>query len=135
MVAQTSLWVTACALLVGLMHCSAFADPLTDANVLDLSHASVVTAVGSTTVNEFFDSAAVDSDTLASNRGGADVQVLNKSALDGMVSDNQAYNLTTGSNLISSGSFAGASGLSTVIQNSGNNVLIQNATIVNLQVQ
>ncbi|MBS1132429.1 MAG: hypothetical protein H6R16_3431, partial [Proteobacteria bacterium] len=32
-------------------------------------------------------------------------------------------------------SFAGAAGFSTVVQNSGNNVLIQNATIINLRVQ
>lgn len=47
--------------------------------------------------------------------------------------DNQAYNLTTGGNLISEGAFAGSSGFATVIQNSGNNVLIQNSTIVNVQ--
>jgi len=55
--------------------------------------------------------------------------------LNGIVSDNQAYNLVTGGNSISDGAFAGTSGMPTVIQNSGNNVLIQNATIVNVQVQ
>jgi len=40
----------------------------------------------------------------------------------------------TGGNTVSNGSFAGASGLATVIQNSGNNVIIQNATIVNYSV-
>jgi hypothetical protein len=33
------------------------------------------------------------------------------------------------------GSFAGAAGFATAVQNSGNNVLIQNATIINLRVQ
>ena len=37
----------------------------------------------------------------------------------------------TGSNIVSNDAFAGASGFATVIQNSGNNVIIQNATIVN----
>ena len=52
-----------------------------------------------------------------------------------MVSDNHASNLTTGSNYVNDGSLAGASGFSTVVQNSGNNVLIQNATVINVKVQ
>lgn len=75
---------------------------------------------------------ALSSEGLADLRGGAEV-VVNNQALDGLVRDNQAYNLTTGGNLISEGAFAGSSGLSTVIQNSGNNVLIQNSTILNVQ--
>jgi hypothetical protein len=43
--------------------------------------------------------------------------------------------LSTGSNYVSDGSFAGATGFATVVQNSGNNVLIQNATVINLKVQ
>lgn len=78
---------------------------------------------------------AINGDALDTFRGGAAVSVDNENFLHGAVSENQASNLTTGSNLITDGSFAGANGLSTVIQNSGNNVLIQNSTIVNLQVQ
>ena len=37
----------------------------------------------------------------------------------------------TGNNTVSNDAFAGATGFATVIQNSGNNVIIQNATIVN----
>ena len=37
-------------------------------------------------------------------------------------------------NYVNDGSFAGATGFSTVVQNSGNNVLIQNATVINLKV-
>lgn len=77
---------------------------------------------------------AINGEQLAGLRGGAD-QVNNENALDGLVRDNQAYNLKTGSNLVSDGSFAGSSGLATVIQNSGNNVLIQNSTIVNVQIK
>ena len=72
----------------------------------------------------------LNSEGLADLRGGA---VKNEQTLDGLVRYNQAYNLTTGGNLISEGAFAGTSGLATVIQNSGNNVLIQNSTIVNVQ--
>lgn len=81
-----------------------------------------------------FGSAAVDAETLDASRGGAALNVYDLKS-DGMVANNQAANLTTGSNWVAEGSFAGAAGFSTVVQNSGNNVLIQNATIINLQVQ
>jgi hypothetical protein len=81
-----------------------------------------------------FGSAAVNSEDLENSRGGADV-VLNDIRSDGVVRDNQASNLTTGNNWVTDGSFTGATGFPTVVQNSGNNVLIQNATIINLQVQ
>jgi len=83
---------------------------------------------------EIFGSVAVDSQDLDISRGGAEV-TLNDLKNDGLVSQNQASNLVTGSNFVTDGSFAGAAGFSTVVQNSGNNVLIQNATIINLRVQ
>ncbi len=83
--------------------------------------------------NPFGERALLDDQTLDARRGGT--KVVNDMKLNGVVSDNQAYNLVTGSNSITEGAFAGASGLPTVIQNSGNNVLIQNATIVNVQLQ
>lgn len=48
---------------------------------------------------------------------------------------NVVYNSNTGDNSVSHDAFAGATGFATVIQNSGNNVIIQNATIVNLMMQ
>jgi len=83
---------------------------------------------------DLFGSTAVDTEYLAISRGGADLH-FNEINSDGLVSNNQAFNLTTGSNWVTEGSFAGASGFSTVVQNSGNNVLIQNSTVINLQVQ
>jgi hypothetical protein len=80
-----------------------------------------------------FGGKALDQRALATLSGGMDV--INDMKLKGIVSDNQAFNLTTGNNAITEGSFAGASGLPTVIQNTGNNVLIQNATIVNVQIK
>lgn len=59
----------------------------------------------------------------------------NKILTDGELYDNRAVDNVTGMNTITEGAFAAASGLPTVIQNSGNNVLIQNATILNLTVQ
>jgi hypothetical protein len=70
---------------------------------------------------------------LAQQRGGADLA--SDAVLKGVVSDNQAVNVTTGGNLITGGAFAGASGVPVVIQNSGNNVLIQSSTIVNVQLK
>jgi hypothetical protein len=75
----------------------------------------------------------VDVRVLERRRGGTDV--INDSRLKGVVSNNQAINVTTGGNIITEGAFAGTQGLPLVVQNSGNNVLIQNATIVNVQVK
>jgi hypothetical protein len=80
-----------------------------------------------------FGSKPVSLDLLAAKRGGD--RVSNDAQLKGVVSDNQVTNATTGTNVISDGAFTGSAGLSTVIQNSGNNVLIQSATIVNVQVK
>ncbi|QYY27647.1 MULTISPECIES: hypothetical protein [Cupriavidus] len=76
--------------------------------------------------------AAVASDKLDGVRGGTEV-VVNDMRLHGTVADNAVVNPITGTNLISDGAFANAAGLPTAIQNSGNSVLIQNATIINVQ--
>ncbi|MDQ0143510.1 hypothetical protein [Cupriavidus necator] len=65
-------------------------------------------------------------------RGGAEVTV-NDMRLHGTVADNAAVNTRSGANHITEGAFSNAAGLPTAIQNSGSNVLIQNATIVNVQ--
>lgn len=83
--------------------------------------------------NPFGSQQILDDKALDARRGGT--EVINDMQLNGIVSDNQAYNLVTGGNSITDGAFAGSSGMPMVIQNSGNNVLIQNATIVNVQVQ
>jgi len=85
---------------------------------------------------DMFGIAAVDSQDLALSRGGAELDItLNDVKTNGTVSNNSASNLSTGSNYVGDNSFAGATGFSTVVQNSGNNVLIQNATVINLRVQ
>ncbi|WP_426396904.1 hypothetical protein ACN9M1_01860 [Ralstonia sp. R-29] len=78
---------------------------------------------------------AVGADKLDGYRGGTQdlYQTVNEARLSGTVSDNTAVNVATGSNIVRDGSFANAAGIPTVIQNSGANVLIQNATIVNVQ--
>ncbi|MCT9014840.1 hypothetical protein N6G05_14835 [Cupriavidus gilardii] len=74
----------------------------------------------------------VDTAALNEIRGGAEV-VVNDMRLAGVVADNTANRVITGSNAISDGAFANASGLPTVIQNTGANTLIQNATILNVR--
>jgi hypothetical protein len=73
-------------------------------------------------------------DRLERARGGSDNTAV-ETKLDGTVGGNTASQVVTGDNLIQSGSFANASGIPIVIQNSGANVLIQNATVINLQLK
>ena len=78
----------------------------------------------------------VDLAELAGDRGGTNVtNIANDADLQGVVSNNNASNLTTGMNVVTEGSFTGTSGLTTVIQNSGNNNLFQNSVILNVQVK
>lgn len=71
---------------------------------------------------------------LERERGGSDAIVTN-AALGGAVTGNSATHVVTGGNTIQASSFAGASGIPIVIQNTGANVLIQNATVINLQMK
>lgn len=67
-------------------------------------------------------------------RGGADL-VKNDMQLSATVANNSASHVISGNNAIADGAFANMSGLPMVIQNTGSNVLIQNATIINVQFQ
>lgn len=82
--------------------------------------------------DDVFD-AAVSDDMLAGQRGMA--LITNTNDLDAALYSNSATDVVTGSNMVSDGSLANNSGMSTMIQNSGNNVLIQSAVILNIQMQ
>lgn len=71
---------------------------------------------------------------LSRSRGGTDT-VSNDATLTATVTNNTATRVVTGSNTIDGGSFANMTGLPMVIQNSGANVLIQSATVINLQLK
>ena len=90
-------------------------------------------------VATFASAVPVSSETLGEMNGKAQLQVdkiqVNDRQVNGVVTDNVATNNLTGHNTISEGSYTNAAGFMTTIQNTGNNVLIQNATIVNLTVQ
>lgn len=76
--------------------------------------------------------------TLEQLRGGSESvappinNIASDTQLRGTTDNNAATNVVTGNNAIQS-SFSNAAGIPVVIQNSGANVLIQNATVVNLQ--
>ena len=71
---------------------------------------------------------------LAGLRGGFDT-VNNDMQLNGSVANNSANHVVSGNNYIAGGSFSNMTGLPISVQNSGSNVLIQNATIVNVKFQ
>jgi hypothetical protein len=77
---------------------------------------------------------AVPDDKLGTLRGGQD-QTVNDMKLYAQLYDNKVISSVTGNNTVTQDAFAGAQGFATVIQNSGNNVIIQNATILNLRMQ
>ena len=77
---------------------------------------------------------AAGASVLDQARGGTDT-ITNEARLSGFVTGNSASYVSTGANTIDGAAFANASGIPIVIQNSGANVLIQNATIINLQLR
>lgn len=70
----------------------------------------------------------------ARGREGVDMAVVNNMNVRATLSGNQANNNVTGYNIIDHGAFAQASGINSVIQNTGNNVIIQDSTIVNVTI-
>lgn len=80
----------------------------------------------------------VDADDLSQQRGGSDLGnavPVGGILAHGTVSDNRAIDVVTGANTIRDGAFTNASGIPVVIQNTGANVLIQSATVVNVQLR
>lgn len=74
----------------------------------------------------------VSATQLDSARGG-NAAMAATATLNGTVGANVASNVVSGANTIAASSFANAAGIPIVIQNTGANVLIQNATVINLQ--
>jgi len=73
----------------------------------------------------------VDNATLAGMSGGTLVQ--QNTSLNGTVTNDTADHVISGANVITGGSFSGEVGIPVVIQNSGSNVLIQNATVISVE--
>ncbi|MFL6707552.1 MAG: hypothetical protein ACJ8HI_05030 [Massilia sp.] len=78
------------------------------------------------------DGGAIAEAELDRARGGADTTLVD-TRLSSQVSGNSATQVQTGWNVINGGAFANLTGIPIVIQNSGANVAIQNATTIELQ--
>lgn len=78
--------------------------------------------------------AAVSPYQLAEARGGS-FNLRSQIDITGSTEGNSAQEVVTGNNLIEAGSFEQMSGIPVVVQNSGANVLIQNAVIINMQME
>jgi hypothetical protein len=77
----------------------------------------------------------LDEDGLAAQRGGQDDAYANINDARARVAEVSVTNASTGNNIVSEGSITNNSGLTTTVQNSGNGVVIQNTTILNLQLR
>lgn len=82
---------------------------------------------------------AIALESLDGQRGGQAVQQIDSvfvqssnQNVDANLNANALQAGINGANNIGNGVFSGASGLTTLIQNSGNQVIIQNSTIINL---
>jgi hypothetical protein len=102
--------------------------------LLNLQLAPYARGDDSTVPNESAFGPAISEIDLGTQRGG-DVRVTNTNNLDAQLHDNTAISNVTGSNFVTTSAFSGSSGFATVVQNSGNNVIIQNAAVINLQMQ
>jgi hypothetical protein len=82
---------------------------------------------------------ALSEEALSGQRGEGTVMIddisITRADLDAVSSNNSVANSVTGGNYISGTAFNGANGMFDTIQNSGNNVLIQKATIVNITLE
>jgi len=78
---------------------------------------------------------------LLNERGMADMSqdigtvMLNNGEQNAVLQDNKLQSDMTGNNSIGVGAFSGTSGITTLIQNSGNQVVIQDTTMVNVLFQ
>ena len=90
-------------------------------------------------LSTFADEARLSTDQLDDQRAQANIEVhqvtINDQELNGVVSNNTAIGNETGDNIIADGAFTDAAGFIGTVQNSGNNVLIQNSTIINVAVE
>lgn len=78
---------------------------------------------------------ALGDEALAAHRGGQQDAFFNDMRSRATMSQTSATNVGTGMNAISENAFSNANGFPMVIQNTGNNVIIQNSTILNLRLQ
>jgi hypothetical protein len=125
--AMTSAFVATALALPVAGHCG---DPTTERD--SAAAVEVGTAVAAQAADGEL-GAPLSSAKLDDQRGGDESLGNSVIVIDGEVTGNTASNVATGANVIQDGSFANSSGISTVVQNTGANVLIQSATILNVE--
>ena len=107
-----------------------------DAEDLDESPAAPLEEESILDLNAFEEGAVLSDAELNTHRAKENFDIdqitINDQEQDGDVTDNVAVGNTTGNNTISSDSFTNASGFTSTVQNTGNNVLIQHSTIINV---
>ena len=101
--------------------------------MLALSLSSVSADESAAVADAEFLGATVSDRTLDAQRGGE--MYFNEIDEYAELTDNTAVDNVTGANFITDNAFGGASGLPVAVQNTGNNVIIQNSFILNLQMQ
>lgn len=86
----------------------------------------------------FGEDGSLSDEQLNSHRARENIELeqitLNNQDQDGDVTDNIAIGTTNGDNMISGEAFSNSAGFLSTVQNTGNNVLIQNSTIINVEV-
>lgn len=83
----------------------------------------------------FLEESAISTEDLSAQSGKSDLNLqfqVNDSEQNALLKNNTLNNAVTGDNSISGNALSGASGISTVIQNTGNQVIIQGTTMVNV---
>ena len=102
----------------------------------------VFAAESASNAQQFSSEQALATDQLDQSRGGTETTtnnnlttITNTNDVNGSVDHNSATNVISGNNTIDGGAFTGANGFPMVIQNSGSNVLIQNSTILTLELK
>lgn len=109
------------------------------ADELDAEKAPAAESVSAGVVSLLATVTPLSEEQLGEQRAAARLEIedvtINSSNQEGVVGGNAAINNRTGQNLITGDAFSGASGLIHSVQNTGNNVLIQNSTIVNVSIE
>lgn len=84
----------------------------------------------------FNEDTAVYQEELSEMRGTAlSPEILGVAVIESVLSNNVAKGTVSGGNSINGSAFSSSSGVSTVIQNSGNNVSINTATILTINIE
>lgn len=99
----------------------------------------VITAVTSPVIAQSHANDPLDSPVLLEEldavRGlGGVVDITSAAHLEAILANNDSSNSVTGSNSIDGSSFTDANGVFSIIQNTGNNVIIQDSTIITVTI-